>query len=171
MRDRKGSHLASLELRLLAHFRELRRELPVLLLQRATPLFKPLDGAGEVRQHGIGHEVEAVLALNGREVTLRKVYSEKGVKPHGRPTAEFSGHETQHYADGVPISKREDELLRIAARGDRAQQLLDAHEDEAYRQHAEDVGIVREVLVEEMSPMNAEEALHRAHAEFLGIRP
>lgn len=58
--------------------------------------------------HGLDHEVEAVLRLeDGREVTLRKVYKEKWTKRRGAAVAEFTGHETEHYIDGVPVKKAE----------------------------------------------------------------
>lgn len=58
--------------------------------------------------HGLDHEVEAVLRLeDGREVALRKVYKEKWTKRRGAAVAEFTGHETEHYIDGVPVKKAE----------------------------------------------------------------
>ena len=58
--------------------------------------------------HGLDHEVEAVLQLDdGRTVTLRKVYKEKWTKRRGAAVAEFTGHETEHYIDGVPVKKAE----------------------------------------------------------------
>jgi hypothetical protein len=67
------------------------------------------------------------------------------------------------------FSEREHELLTTIARGEEAQRLLDAHEEVLYAEHARQLGL-REVTVEEDGP-DAEDALYRAHAEFLGIRP
>lgn len=57
--------------------------------------------------HGLDHEVEAVLDLAGRQVTLRKVYKEKWAKKRGSATAEFTGHTTDYFIDGVPVKKAE----------------------------------------------------------------
>lgn len=67
---------------------------------------KTLDEAGEAL-HGLEHEVEGVFEIDGREVTLRKVYVEKWSKKRGSATAEFTGHETNHSIDGVPVTKGE----------------------------------------------------------------
>ena len=56
--------------------------------------------------HGLEHEVEAVIDLDGERLTLRKVYTEKWTKTRGSAEAVFSGHTTKHYIDGVPVSKR-----------------------------------------------------------------
>jgi DNA repair exonuclease SbcCD ATPase subunit len=57
--------------------------------------------------HGLEHEVEATFKLNGRELTLRKVYAEKWTKKRGSATSEFSGHTTDYFVDGVPLKKKE----------------------------------------------------------------
>lgn len=56
--------------------------------------------------HGLEHEVEATIDLDGEQLTLRKVYTEKWTKQRGSAEAVFSGHTTKHYIDGVPVSKR-----------------------------------------------------------------
>lgn len=56
--------------------------------------------------HGLEHEVEAVIDLDGEQLTLKKVYTEKWTKQRGSAEAVFSGHTTKHYIDGVPVSKR-----------------------------------------------------------------
>lgn len=73
---------------------------------RADFELKTLDTNGEPI-HGLNHEVEAVLDLGDRRVTLRKVYSEKWTKKRGSATAEFTGHTTDHFVDGVPVKKQE----------------------------------------------------------------
>ena len=58
-------------------------------------------------ERGIETQVEADLDLGDRAITLRKVYSEKWVKRRGSAQAEFSGHSTDHFIDGVPTKKGE----------------------------------------------------------------
>lgn len=67
---------------------------------------KTLDSRGNVL-HGLEHEVEGVLLVDGRQVSLRKVYTEKWTKKRGSATAEFSGHTTDHFVDGVPVKLNE----------------------------------------------------------------
>ncbi len=58
--------------------------------------------------HGLDHSVEATLEIDGAEtLTLRKVYKEKWTKKRGSPKAEFTGHTTDYYIDGVPVKKSE----------------------------------------------------------------
>ncbi len=57
--------------------------------------------------HGLEHEVEAAFNFNGKPLTLRKVYAEKWTKKRGSATAEFSGHTTDYFIDGVPAKKNE----------------------------------------------------------------
>lgn len=67
---------------------------------------KTLDASGKVL-HGLEHEVEGTFRINGRRVTLRKVYSEKWTKKRGSASAEFTGHTTDYFVEGVPKSKGE----------------------------------------------------------------
>ncbi len=67
---------------------------------------KTLDENGN-EIHGLEHAVETVLALNGKSLTLRKVYSEKWTKKRGAAKKEFTGHTTDHFIDGVPVKKGE----------------------------------------------------------------
>lgn len=55
----------------------------------------------------ISHEVEGVFLIDGNEVSLKKEYVEKYTKKRGGVTSEFTGHETNHFIDGVPKSKGE----------------------------------------------------------------
>jgi len=66
---------------------------------------KTLDDAGKALS-GIAHEVEAILEYDGKLITLRKVYAEKWTKKQGSIKPEFTGHTTDHYIDGVPVSKK-----------------------------------------------------------------
>lgn len=67
---------------------------------------KTLDANGQ-SLHGLDHEVEAVLDIGGRTLTLRKAYKEKWAKKRGSALAEFTGHTTDYYIDGVPVKKGE----------------------------------------------------------------
>ena len=64
--------------------------------------------------HGLNHEAEGVFNLDGRQLTLRKVYAEKWTKKRGAAKAVFSGHTVDHFIDGVPVKKGEYET-KIAA--------------------------------------------------------
>jgi len=68
---------------------------------------KTLGPDGEP-EHGLEHTVEAVLELeDGSRLALKKVYQEKWTKKRGSATAEFTGHTTDHFVDGVPVKKKE----------------------------------------------------------------
>ena len=68
---------------------------------------KTLGSDGEP-EHGLDHSVEAELELaDGKRMNLKKVYSEKWTKKRGSATAEFTGHTTDHFVDGVPVQKKE----------------------------------------------------------------
>jgi len=68
---------------------------------------KTLGPDGEP-EHGLEHTVEAVLELeDGSQIALKKVYQEKRTKKRGSATAEFTGHTTDYFVDGVPVQKKE----------------------------------------------------------------
>lgn len=68
---------------------------------------KTLGPDGEP-EHGLEHSVEAILELeDGQQLALKKVYQEKWTKKKGSATAEFTGHTTNHFVDGVPVQKKE----------------------------------------------------------------
>lgn len=67
---------------------------------------KTLDAHGN-HIPGLDHEVEATFEIGNRRLTLRKVYAEKWTKKRGSAKAEFTGHETNHFIDGVPVKKNE----------------------------------------------------------------
>lgn len=56
---------------------------------------------------GLDHEVEAVLDLDGKGITLKKSYKEVWTKKRGAAQATFTGHTTDHFIDGVPVKKAE----------------------------------------------------------------
>jgi len=68
---------------------------------------KTLGPDGEP-EHGLEHSVEAILELeDGSQLALKKAYQEKWTKKRGSATAEFTGHTTDHFVDGVPVQKKE----------------------------------------------------------------
>lgn len=76
-------------------------------LNRSDFEIKTLGSNGEP-EHGLEHMVEAVLELeDGSQLALKKVYQEKWTKKKGSATAEFTGHTTDHFVDGVPVQKKE----------------------------------------------------------------
>lgn len=76
-------------------------------LNRADFEIKTLGSNGEP-EHGLEHSVEAVLELEDRQqIALKKVFQEKWQKKRGSATAEFTGHTTDHFIDGVPAQKKE----------------------------------------------------------------
>lgn len=82
-------------------------------LNRTNFDIKTLDESGQPI-HGLEHEVEGVLEIEGNELTLRKVYAEKWTKKRGSASKEFTGHTTDYYIDSVPVKKSEYEA-RIAS--------------------------------------------------------
>jgi DNA repair exonuclease SbcCD ATPase subunit len=69
-------------------------------------LLKTVDKQGAAI-HGNDHEVEGILEVNGKSLSLRKVYAEKWTKKRGAPKAEFTGHTTDYYVNSVPLKKKE----------------------------------------------------------------
>jgi len=67
---------------------------------------KTLNKNGEVI-HNLDHEVEGIIGVNGKKLTLRKVYYEKWTKSRGSAKESFSGHTTDHYINDVPVKKKE----------------------------------------------------------------
>lgn len=57
--------------------------------------------------HNLNHEVEATLSIDGKELSLKKSFSEKWTKKRGSVNQEFTGHTTNYYIDSVPSKKKE----------------------------------------------------------------
>lgn len=57
--------------------------------------------------HNLNHEVEGVFSVDGRTLTLKKVFSEKWTQKRGSARQEFTGHTTDYFIDGVPSKKKE----------------------------------------------------------------
>ena len=66
---------------------------------------KPLDANGEVKDHLAVTAVEAVLDVNGEELTLRRTYREVWSTKRGSSEATFDGHTSEYFINGVPIKK------------------------------------------------------------------
>lgn len=62
---------------------------------------KPYDESGE-NKHNLESTVEGILDVDGKEVTLKRVYKEKWTKKKGSNNAEFTGHTTDLYINDVP---------------------------------------------------------------------
>jgi DNA repair exonuclease SbcCD ATPase subunit len=67
---------------------------------------KTVSPSGKVI-HGLEHEVEGVFSLDGRKLSLKKVFTEKWTKQRGSAEKQFTGHETKYFIDDVPCKKKE----------------------------------------------------------------
>ena len=56
---------------------------------------------------GLEHEVEAIISVNDKPMTLRKVYYEKYTKKRGQAVAEKTGNTTDYYINDVPVQLKE----------------------------------------------------------------
>jgi len=57
--------------------------------------------------HNLEHEVEAVLEVDGRKVTLRKLYKEIWKRTRGRSDQVFDGHTTDYWVNEEPFKAKE----------------------------------------------------------------
>lgn len=57
--------------------------------------------------HNLNHSVEGIFNVSGETLTLKKVFYEGYTKKRGSVTAEFTGHKTDYFIDGVPSKKKE----------------------------------------------------------------
>lgn len=57
--------------------------------------------------HFLEHEVEAILLIDGVDMTFKKMLKEKWVTKRGETQQEFSGHETSYWIDEVPVKKKD----------------------------------------------------------------
>ena len=57
--------------------------------------------------HRLVHSVEGHFRDEGSKIILRREYKEKWQKKRGDEEDSFTGHETDHFVDGVPSTKRE----------------------------------------------------------------
>ena len=68
---------------------------------------KPLNAQGEVADHEALTEVEAVLLVNGEEVSLRRNLREKWSAKRGSSEKTFDGNTSEYYVSGVPCKAKE----------------------------------------------------------------
>ena len=66
---------------------------------------KPLDGNGDVKDHDALTAVEAVLYVNGEEVSLRRTYKEVWTTKRGSSQATYDGNTSEYYVSGVPCKR------------------------------------------------------------------
>lgn len=66
---------------------------------------KPLNRAGEVNDHLAETAVEAVLLVDGQEITLRRTLKEIWTTKRGSAEATYDGNTSEYYVDGVPCKK------------------------------------------------------------------
>lgn len=66
---------------------------------------KPLNSSGEVKDHDAITSVEAVLLVNGEEITLKRTYQEVWTTKRGSSEATYDGNTSEYYVDGVPCKK------------------------------------------------------------------
>ena len=57
--------------------------------------------------HNLDHEVEAVVFIDGQEITIRRVFKEKWTAKRGSNTKEFEGHKTEFFWNDVPMKESE----------------------------------------------------------------
>ncbi|MFV3013605.1 DUF2813 domain-containing protein [Clostridium botulinum] len=67
---------------------------------------KTLDSNNNVI-HGLEHEVTGVLNVDGKSITLSKIYKEKWTKRRSEAEKQLTGHETIYSIDEVPVKKKE----------------------------------------------------------------
>lgn len=75
-------------------------------LGRSDFSLKTLDDQGQ-EIHGLDHSVEAELMVDGKPITLKKVFKEKWTKKRGSSNSTLTGHTTEHFIDSVPCKKGE----------------------------------------------------------------
>ena len=66
---------------------------------------KPLDANGEVKDHLAETAVEAVLDVNGEEVSLRRTYKEVWTTKRGSAQATYDGNTSEYYVSGIPCKR------------------------------------------------------------------
>lgn len=73
-----------------------------------------LDGDGLPVNHQDA-EVEAEIEIDGKKLTLSKIYKQKWTKKRGQPLAELTGHTTEYFWNQLPVSKKQygDQLSAI----------------------------------------------------------
>lgn len=66
------------------------------------------DTSGNDLDHGVNHEVEAILEIApGKQIQLKRIFAEKWTKIKGSAEATFSGHTTEFEVNQVPVRKKD----------------------------------------------------------------
>ncbi len=66
---------------------------------------KPLNANGEVNDRNALTEVEAVLLVDGEEITLRRTLKEVWTTKRGNTEATYDGNTSDYFIDGVPVKR------------------------------------------------------------------
>ena len=66
---------------------------------------KPLDANGDIRDHFAETAVEAVLLVDGEEISLRRTLKEVWTTKRGQSEQTYDGNTSDYYIDGVPAKK------------------------------------------------------------------
>lgn len=66
---------------------------------------KPLGEDGKVKDHNAVTEVEAVLSVDGEEISLRRTFKEVWATRRGYSETFYSGNISEFYINGVPVKK------------------------------------------------------------------
>lgn len=66
---------------------------------------KPLGANGEVHDHFAETAVEALLSVEGEEITLRRTLKEIWTTKRGHTESTYDGNTSEYYIDGVPVKK------------------------------------------------------------------
>lgn len=66
---------------------------------------KPLNENGEIRDHLAETAVEAVLLVDGEEITLRRTLKEIWTTKRGHSEQTYDGNTSEYFIDGVPVKK------------------------------------------------------------------
>lgn len=75
-------------------------------LNRSQFEIKTLNEDGEVAQHGIEHGVEGHFKVDGKPLTLKRIYMENWTKKHGESQKKFTGHTNKYYVDAEPVKQK-----------------------------------------------------------------
>lgn len=132
--------------------------------QRAKFNIIPLAADGNPVNHTVA-DVAATVKFDGEAVKLRKTYQQIWVKKRGAKREEFSGHQTDHFWDDVPVSKREYES-KLA--GLIPQKLLRAFLDPNYFCGQTDVKYRRGVLAEVIGAVTDDKVIGK-YPELAGV--
>lgn len=68
---------------------------------------KPLDAAGQIKDHGSITSVEATLSVDGHPATFRRELREIWSTRRGGSETFFDGNTSTYFVDGVPLKKNE----------------------------------------------------------------